>query len=57
MRTLLGTLLMLLAAMTAAGPAYAGTGGPYDGGILTVLIIIAVLLAGLLWCCYSKRGL
>lgn len=47
--------LTLLLAFVAL-PAYAGSGGPYDGAMTALLAVIVVLLAGLLWCCYRKRG-
>jgi hypothetical protein len=40
----------------AVFPAYAGTGGPYDGAMTALLAVIVALLAALLWCCYRKRG-
>jgi hypothetical protein len=55
MHTLLVAILTLVLALITV-PAYAGSGGPYDGMMTALLALIAILLAGLMWCCYRKRG-
>ena len=55
MRKLLTTAYALILTLFAV-PAYAGSGGPYDGLMAALLAVIAALLAGLMWCCYRKRG-
>jgi hypothetical protein len=55
MHTLLVAILTIVLTLITV-PVYAGSGGPYDGMMTALLALIAILLAGLMWCCYRKRG-